>query len=89
MSFLIDTGAGLSLLSKSWWHKIKPAKEKFNPMITHRLVGVDGIPIKVKGIVSVPITIGEMTLQHDFKVAEQIIAEAILGLDFWKPISVS
>ena len=46
-------------------------------MITHRLVGVDGVPIKVEDIVSAPITIREVTLQHDFIVAEQIVAEAI------------
>ena len=50
--------------------------------VTHRLVGVDGVPIKVEGIVSAPITIGKVTLQHDFKMAEQITAEAILRLDF-------
>ena len=55
-------------------------------MVTHRLVGVDGVPIKVEGIVSVPITIGEVILQHDFIVSEQITTEAILGQ---KPISVS
>ena len=82
VSFLIDTGTGVSLLSKSVWDKIKPAKERFNPMVTHRLVGVDGVPIKVEGMVSAPITTGEVTLQHDFIVAEQITAEAILGLDF-------
>ena len=82
VSFLIDTGVGVSLLSKSVWDKIKTAKEEFNPMVTHRLVGVDGVPIKVEGIVSVPITIGKVTLQHNFIVAEQITAEAILGLDF-------
>ena len=41
VSFLIDTGAGASLLSKSVWDKIKPAKEKFNP-----------VTIKVEGMVS-------------------------------------
>ena len=66
---------GVSLLSTSVWDKIKPAKERFNPMVTHRLVGVDGVPIKVEWIVSAPITIGKVTLQHDFIVAEQIIAE--------------
>ena len=49
VSFLIDTGAGLSLMNKSVWDKIKPTKERFNPMVTHRLVGVDGVPIKVEG----------------------------------------
>ena len=79
---LLTQGAGVSLLSKSVWDKIKPAKERFNPMVTHRLVGVDGVPVKVEGIVSAPITIGEVTLQHDFIVAKQITVEAILGLDF-------
>ena len=82
VSFLVDTGAGVSLLSKPVWDKIKPTKAGLNPIITHRMVGVDGVPIKVDGTVSVPITIGGVTLQHDFIVAEQITAEAILGLDF-------
>ena len=37
----------------------KLAKERFNLMIAHRLVGVDDVSIKVEGIVSAPITIGE------------------------------
>ena len=82
VSFLVDTGAGVSLLSKPVWDKIKPTKAGLNPIVTHRLVGVDGVPIKVDGTVSVPITIEGVTLQHDFIVAEQITAEAILGLDF-------
>jgi len=40
------------------------------------------VPIKVDGTVSVPITIDGVTLQHDFIVAKQITAKAILGLDF-------
>ena len=43
---------------------------------------MDGVPIKVKETVSVPITISGVTFQHTFIVAEQITAEAILGLDF-------
>ena len=82
VSFLIDMEAGVSFLSKSVWDKIKPGKDRFNSMVTHRLVRADGVPIKVEGIVSAPITIGKVTLQHDFIVAEQITAEAILGLDF-------
>lgn len=53
-----------------------------NAIVTCRLVGVDGVPIKVEGTVSVHINIGGVTLQHNFIVAEQITAEAILGLDF-------
>ena len=45
-------------------------------------MGVDGIPIKVYGFLSVPITINGRDYQHKFIVAEQLTAEAILGLDF-------
>ena len=82
VSFLVDTGAGVSLLSKPVWDRIKPTKGVLNPIVTRRLVGVDGVPIKVEGTVSVPITISGVTLPHTFIVAEQITAEAILGLDF-------
>ena len=79
-----------SLLTRGWGvvtEKVsvgqdRTSKERFNPMVTHRLIGVHGVPVKVEGIVSAPITIGEVTLQHDFIVSEQITAEAILGLDF-------
>ena len=71
MPLLIDTGAGMSLLSKPVWDKIKPQK-RFIAMVTHRLVGVDGVPIKMEGIVSASITIGKVILQHNFIVAEQI-----------------
>ena len=72
----------MSLLSKLEWDRIKPTKGGLNPIVTRRLVGVDGVPIKIEGTVSVPITISGVTLQHNFIVAEQITAEAILGLDF-------
>ena len=45
VSFLVDTGAGVSLLSKPVWDKINPTKAGLNPIVTHRLVGVDGVPI--------------------------------------------
>ena len=85
VSFLIDTGAGVSLswllLSKLVWDRIKPTKGGLNLIVTHRLVGVDGVPIKIEGTVSVPNTIGGVTLQHNFIVAEHITAEATLVLD--------
>ena len=48
----------------------------------HRIVGVDGIPIKVHGFLSMPITINGKDYQHKFIVPKQLTAEAILGLDF-------
>ena len=47
-----------------------------------RLVGVDVIPIKVRGAASVNVTVEGHTLSHQFIVADHITAEAILGMDF-------
>ena len=44
-----------------------------------RLVGVDGIPIKVHGA---DVTVEGHTLSHQFIVPDYITAEAILGMDF-------
>ena len=82
VTFLIDTGAGVSLLNKEVWDKVKPSEVVLSPVTAHRLVGVDGIPIKVQDAVSLPVTIAGMQFQHHFIIAEQITAEAILGLDF-------
>ena len=47
VSFLVDTGAGVSLLSKPVWDRIKPTKGGLNPIVTRRLVGVDGVPGRI------------------------------------------
>ena len=57
-------------------------EDKLKPVVTQRIVGVDGIPIKIEGSISVPVVIGKATFDHDFIVANEITAEAILGLDF-------
>ena len=40
------------------------------------------MPIKIEDSISVPVAIGKATFDHDFIVANEITAEAILGLDF-------
>ena len=82
VSFLVDTGAGVSLLSKEVWDRLNRAEDKLKPVVTQRIVGVDGIPIKIEGSILVPVAIGKATFEHDFIVANEITAEAILGLDF-------
>ena len=81
VSFLVDTGAGVSLLNKEVWDKLRQAEDMLKPVVTQRIVGVDGIPIRIEGSVSVPVTIGKATFNHEFIVANGITAEAILGLD--------
>ena len=82
VSFLVDMGAGVSLLNKEVWDKLRQAEDTLKPVVTQRIVGVDGIPIRIEGSVSVPFTIGKATFNHEFIVVNEITAEAILGLDF-------
>jgi len=88
VSFLIDTGAGVSLLSKEVWDRLKRTEEMLRPVVSQRIVGVDGIPIKIEGSVSIPVTIGNVTFNHNVIVANEITAKAILGLDFLEPKKV-
>jgi len=41
VSFLIDTGAGVSLLNKEVWDKLNQTKDALKPVVTQRIVGVD------------------------------------------------
>ena len=82
VSFLVDTGAAVSLLNGRIWDRIKPSDIKIEAIQYHNLVGVDGNPIQVRGSVSVPVSIAETKFQQRFIVADGITAEGILGMDF-------
>ena len=58
ISFLIDTGAGVSLLKSEVWERVNGNPNTLKPITAHRLVGVDGIPIKVRGSTIAQLTIG-------------------------------
>ena len=83
VSFLVDMGVEVSLLNKEMWDKLRQAEDMLNPVVTQQIVGVNGMPIRIEGSVSVPVTIGKATFNHGFIVATEITAETILGLDFW------
>ena len=87
LSFLADTGAGVSLLCGDIWEKAVPRGSACDYQGTCQLVGVDGIPIKVRGAASVDMVEGH-TLSHQFIIADHITAEGILGMDFLEQKSV-
>ena len=82
VSSLIDTGAGVCLLKSEVWEKVKSKADTIEPITAHRLVGVDGIPIKVQGSATICFTISGVKFQHKFIIADRITADAILGVDF-------
>ena len=47
VSFLVDTGAGVSLLRGDVWDRAVPGNTKMELKGTYRLVGIHGIPINV------------------------------------------
>ena len=82
VSFLVDTGAGVSLLSVSIWDKCESSEIKLEPGMYQNLVGVDGHPIRVRGSVTIPVSIAGRSFQQQFIIADHITAEGILGIDF-------
>ena len=82
VSFLINTGAGVSLLQGNVWDKIRSKDHKLTTVTLQRLVGADGIPIRIRGSTLIQFSTGSMEFKHEFVIADHITAEAILGLDF-------
>ena len=83
VSFLVDTGAGVSLIRGDIWEKAVPHNSARDLQGACRLVKVDGIPIKVRGTASVNITVENHTyFNHQF-----IIADFITAKPFWVWIS--
>ena len=66
VSFLIDTGDRMS-----------PNGHKLKTVAVQRLVGMDGIPISVRGSALIQFSISGMKFYHEFIIADHITAEAI------------
>ena len=82
-SFLIDTGASVTLVREDLWKRTQSAVHiQLTPWIGCRLKGVDGSPLHVLGQVAVELQFGKKHFPTDVVVAETLSAEAILGLDF-------
>ena len=77
VSFLVDTGAGVSLLQGDIWDRVMPENNGMDKEATYRLVGVDGIPIKIRGTVSVKVYLEGLVFNQKFVIADGITAEAI------------
>jgi hypothetical protein len=83
-SFLIDTGAAVSLLSTHTWELVQSTSQvnPLKPWTSTRLVGVNGSPIQVKGTTTIHITLNGHILQISVVVVHNLNEDAILGLDF-------
>ena len=82
VTFLLDTGAAVSLLRKEVWDRISRQSVELEPWREKRLVGVEGTPLRVEGCVTVTAEMGGEQFDIRLVVVDQLTAEAILGLDF-------
>ena len=82
VSFLVDTGAAVSLVSSEVWDRVKPTNA---PRLNHvdvNLVGVDGTPLQVQGSVTVELEMSGQIFVQELIVANTLTSEGILGLNF-------
>ena len=80
--FLVDTGAGVSLLNGRIWDQARFTNVRISPAPHSNLVGVDGHPIHFREVVTIPLTISSTVFNQEFVIADNITAEGILGMDF-------
>ena len=81
--FLVDTGAAVSLLNSTVWHKLSAkASLRLEPWLGARLVGVDDSQLRVVGQARHPLVIGTATISTSVVVVDALITEGILGMDF-------
>ena len=79
-TFIIDTGAAVTLLRKDVWDKLPQVGKLLVPWDGSPLVGVAGNPLEVWGSVIVEVAIAGETFHTRMVVASALTAEAILGV---------
>ena len=66
VTLMIDTGAAVSLLGKEQWMRLGGAKYTMEQWNGGTLVGVNGSPVDVEGVVSMDIVVGGQRLAVEF-----------------------
>jgi len=84
VSFMLDTGASVSLLSESMWESINAndTSHELKHWTGSQLVGVDGSTLVIRGETTINITLAGRVVTGDVLVAGGLGMPAILGLDF-------
>ena len=84
VDFVIDTGAAVSLVRRDVWEQIVKGDCTLvlEQWAGRRLVGVNGAPLSVSGCKKVNIFLNGMPFKVMCVVTDDIMVEAILGLDF-------
>ena len=79
-SFIVDTGAAVTLISRELWDKAKTPQTKLEPWVGMELVGANGTPMTICGSAAVELTLAQAPFPMQVIVVERITTEAILGI---------
>ena len=87
VTFIVDTGAAVTLLSKEFWDKMKKEGAELTPWQGTPFVGVDGTPLQihVHGTSLLKVWLDENEFEVHCLIADIHTAESILGHDFLGP----
>jgi len=80
VSFLVDTGAAVSLIDGRVWDSMN-GTVKLNPVNLH-LVGVDGVPLKVQRSTLIRLPLCGLKIDQNFIVADALTSQGILSMNF-------
>ena len=81
-TFLVDTGSVISIVKSAVWTQSDPKCQQLTPYTGRQLVGVEGTPLSVRGNTTADVSFGSESFQVPVIVVDQLLADAILGLDF-------
>ena len=82
ISFLLDTGAAVTLLRNDTWARINLRRpRKLEPSSEQQLVGVDGASLQVHAQAKIGVELGGVVIPTDVIVVSPLTTEAIPGLD--------
>ena len=82
-SFLLDTGAAVTLLNNNLWECCKNSfQHTWQPWTQQRVIGVDGSTLQTNGTALVYVNFFEHMFQLPVIIVDGISEDAILGLDF-------
>jgi len=84
ISFLVDTGAAVLLISSDVWDRIKPSSAPAVNPVSLRLVGVDGTPLQIQGSVTINLDVSGLVFQQELIIVKALTSDGILGLNFLK-----
>ena len=81
--FLLDSGAAISVICQT----ILPTDTEIRSSAA-AAVGATGTPLVVKGHVTLSVSMGHLTVMHEFTVVQNLSVSCLLGTDFLRRYNV-